>query len=153
MVAHAGHVVASQVHQLHGGGALRRADGGIALDEVTGVHQQDVGAAGLVGVLQRGHFGIAADGAMHIIGVQDDDVAVQILCRLFRRIGGDSQGERHDHRQQQGQDFLFHSVTSSESAGDDLPWYGYSIAHLEKMDRGDFADFSKKTTRNIPRFL
>lgn len=23
---------------------------------------------------------------MHIIGVQDDDVAVQILCRLFRRI-------------------------------------------------------------------
>ncbi|CAN4029425.1 Catabolite control protein, partial [Dysosmobacter welbionis] len=65
MVAHAGHVVAGQVHQLHGGGALRRADGGIALDEVTGVHQQDVGAAGLVGVLQRGHFGIAADGAMH----------------------------------------------------------------------------------------
>ena len=113
MVAQADHIVAGQVHQLHGGGTLRRADGGIALDKVAGVHQQDVGAAGLVGVLQGRHLGIAGNGAVDVVGVQDDDVAVQILGRLLRRIGGDSQGERHDHRHQQGQDFLFHSFTSS----------------------------------------
>lgn len=44
---------------------------------------------------------------MHIIGVQDDDVAVQILCRLFRRIGGDGQGERMTTASSRDKTFFF----------------------------------------------
>ena len=111
MVARRGQIIARQVHQLHSRGTSRGADRGIALDEVAGVQQQDIGASGLIGVLQGRHLGIAADGAMDVIGVQDDDAACHILGRsCLLRAGGDGQRQCHDQRKRKRDQLahLFH---------------------------------------------
>ena len=100
MVAGGSHIVTGQVHQLHRRGTLAGADSGIALDEVTGVHQQNVGAHLLIGLLQCCRFGIAIDGTVHVVGVQDDDGAAQVLGG-FLGAGGDAQGEHHGQNQDQ----------------------------------------------------
>ncbi len=111
MVAGGRHVVAHHVHQLDGRGALADADIGLALAEVAGVHHQDVGALGLVLCLQGGHFGISLDGAVYVVGVQDNGGAGQIgtgrpgILRGKRR---HSQPQHHDQGQQQGEQLLFH---------------------------------------------
>ena len=74
MVAQGGHVVARQVHQLHGGGALGDADHRVALAEVARVHQQDESALGLILGLQRRHLGVPGDAAVDVVGVEDDDL-------------------------------------------------------------------------------
>ena len=144
MVAHADHIVARHVHQFHGGGALRHADGGIALDEVAGVHQQDIGALGLIGILQRRHLGIAGDGAVNVIGVQNDDLTVHgFLFRLFR-MSGDSQREHHGHSQKQGQDLSSHfRIPPSNSFAANSMQFGYvfSIAHSPKTESQKSAKF------------
>ena len=78
MVAQRGHVIAHQVHQLHGGGALADADGGVALDVVARVHQQDVSALLLVALLQSRHLGVPGNAAVHVVGVEDDDSTLQL---------------------------------------------------------------------------
>ena len=75
VVAQGGDVIAGEVHELDGGGALAGADLDGALAEVAGVHQQDGGALGLVLGLQGGYLGVAVDGAVDVIGVDDDDLA------------------------------------------------------------------------------
>ena len=103
MVAQAHHIIARQVHQFHSGGALRRADSGITLDEVARIHQQHIGTPGLVCIFERRHLSIAADGAVHVIGVQDHDVSGHVSRGgRVRGAGGDGQGEQHRQYQEQG---------------------------------------------------
>ena len=71
VVADTGEVIAGEVHELDGSGALGDADGGLALDVVAGVEQQDLGAAGLVLGLHSGDLGIGVNGAVDVVGVQD----------------------------------------------------------------------------------
>ena len=100
VVAGGSHIVTGQVHQFHRSGTLAGADSGITLDKVTGVHQQNVGTHVLIGLLQRRRFGIAIDGTVHVIGVQDDDGAAQVLGG-FLGADGDAQGEHHGQNQEQ----------------------------------------------------
>ena len=79
VVAGGGHVVASHVHQLYSGGAFGHVHAGGALAEVTGVHQEHLGASGLIGVLQSSYGSVVVDGAVHVVGVQDDDVPRQVI--------------------------------------------------------------------------
>ena len=134
MVARRGRIIAGHVHQFDGRGTLRHADGGIALNVVAGVHQQDVGALGLKGILDGRHLGVAANGTMHIVGVQDDDGAIHGPLGLLRA-GGDSQREHHGHSQQQGQEFLLHaSITSLFFTAETDCGFGLIIPYPEKID-------------------
>ena len=134
MVSDGGGVIARQVHQLHGGLALADADGGVALDVVARVQQQGVGARVLEGLLQRGHLGVAADGSVDIVGMENDDLALQGLALLLRGAGGDAQREHHRQNQQQGQEFLgLHSFTSSLFSGTG-PVLAVIIAHFFQIE-------------------
>ena len=116
VVARSSHIVTHQVHQLNGSSALGDADGGIALAEVARVHQQDVGALGLIFGLQGGDLGVLRNSAMDVVGVQDDDAAVKFrrIGRFFICEGGDRHAKGHDHRQQQSKKLvpLFHIGSS-----------------------------------------
>ena len=128
-------VIAREVHQLNGCGALRGADAGIALNIVSGVQQQNIGAAVLIILLQCGHLGIARNGAVDIIGVQNHGRAGQVRGRsgnggsrsVCRRrdgnnvgsAGGDSQRAYHRRCQQQGKE-LFHAESSFLNLGTHL---------------------------------
>lgn len=68
-------VIASQVHQLDGSGALGGADGGIALDKVACVKEQNIGPAALIILLQGRHLGVSGDAAVYVVGVQNDGAA------------------------------------------------------------------------------
>ena len=147
VVAGGRHIIPCQIHQLHGGCPFRDADGGISLDEITGVHQQDIGARLLHGGFQGGHLGIAGDGAVHVIGMQDHDLSGHIvrnrvggglrgrlLCR--RRCG---QGEYQGRRQQQRQQFfLLHSFASTFlfHSSDTICPYGLDLYNSSKAVRG-----------------
>ena len=51
--------------------------------------------------LQRGHLGVPGDFAVHIIGVQDDGFADQILLHRVCPGRGHHQRQRHDYGQKQ----------------------------------------------------
>ena len=123
------HIVTDHVHQLNSSSALRNADGGLALNEVTSVHNQDVSALSLILGLQSSDLGITIDGAMDIVGMQDHNCAVVLYGLTFRLLhrrrlrglrvltlceSGDRQAERHNHRQQQSKKFvpLSHACSS-----------------------------------------
>ena len=138
VVAGGRHIVADHVHQFDGGQALGGAHGGLALAEVTGIHQIHGSASGLVQGLQGGDLGIALNCAMGVVGVEDDDCAVRLrrylerssgssrrTVRLLSRQGGDGRAKGHDHRQQEGEElvplshmvFLLNFVLSGLSYG------------------------------------
>ena len=130
VVAGGGHVVASHVHQLHSGGAFGHVHAGGALAEVTGVHQEHLGASGLIGVLQSSYGSVVVDGAVHVVGVQDDDVTRQVIVPVCGP-GGNGQGEGHHQRQEEGGKFLptFHfeqssNITNFPSSRGEHPGYG-----------------------------
>ena len=108
VVAGRGQIIARQVHQLHGRCALAGADGGVALAEIAGIHEQHIGAHVLIGLFQGCGLGVAVDGAVHIVGVQDHHSAAEVIGR-FRGRDRDAQGEHHGHDQEQRQNFPFHS--------------------------------------------
>ena len=113
MVAGGDHIITSHVHQFHGRGTLGDADHGVALNEVTCVHQQDIGTHLLIGILQRGHLGILRNGTVDVIGVQDHNGACQVVVVGLHSTGGDGQGKHHNQGQQQRQQLLrLHSFTS-----------------------------------------
>ena len=101
MVADGGYIVAGGVHHGHGVGALVDADIDGALAVVAGIHQDDVGAPGLELGLQRSHLGVFGDVAVHVVGVQDDGVAGQILLHRVCPSRGHHQRQRHDYGQKQ----------------------------------------------------
>ena len=114
VVAGGGRVVAGHVHQLNGNSALGGAHRGLALAEVAGVHHQNIRAGLLVQGLQRGHLGVALDGAVDVVGVENDDravslrrylkrggrSAVRVAARVLVRHGADGHAKGHNHRQQ-----------------------------------------------------
>ena len=114
VVAQSRGVVARHVHQLDGGGALRQAHIGGALAEVAGVQDQDVGALGLVLAGQHGHLGVVLDGAVDVVGVEDDHGlgggGILAGGGLLFTAGG--QGDDHGDGQQQRQQFLLHTPYS-----------------------------------------
>ena len=75
VVAQRGHIVAGEVHELDGGGALGLTHIDAALDEVAVVDQQHRGALGLVLGLEGRDLGVVLDGAVDVVGVDDDDLA------------------------------------------------------------------------------
>ena len=79
MVAERDKVIARRVHDFDRGSALRGGDIGGALREVAGVHQDDGRAALLVVALQGSDVGKAHDRAVGVVGVQNDDLALEIL--------------------------------------------------------------------------
>ena len=99
MVAEGDEVVAGEVHELDGGGALGQADAGGALDEVAGVKEQHFRALGLIVGLERRDLGIAVYGAVHVVRVQDDYLAGQFACGLIRRLCRRSLIRQHAHAQ------------------------------------------------------
>ena len=66
-----------------------------------GIDQDDIGTPSLKLGLQRGHLGVPGDFAVHIIGVQDDGFAGQILLHRVCPGRGYHQRQRHDYRQKQ----------------------------------------------------
>ena len=116
MVAQSGCVVAGQIHQFDSGFPLRGADGGITLNEVACVKEQDVSAAFLVVLLLGGDLGVSGDAAVDVVGVQNDNAAGEIGIRgsrgrLLCGAGGHGQRTGHGHCQEQGQE-LFHARSS-----------------------------------------
>ena len=111
VVAGGGHVVTGQVHELHSRCALGDAHGGVTLDKVAGVCQQHIRACVLVGLLQGGHRCVAADAAVDIVGVQDDDGTCHVLVFGLNSAGGNGQGEGHHHSQEESRELvpLLHS--------------------------------------------
>ena len=99
VVAESDQVVAGEVHELDGGGALGHADAGGALDEVAGVDEQHFRALGLIIGLERRDLGIAVYGAVHVVGVQDDYLAGQLACGLIRRLCRRGLFRQHAHAQ------------------------------------------------------
>ena len=140
MVAGGGQIVARQVHQFHGRGALGRADHGFTLAEIAGVHQQDVGASGLKGVLQRSGLGIAGNGAVNVVGVQDHDAALHVLGGGLLRTGGDGHGQCHDQRQQESSQLteLLHENPPSFFFARRCRAFAFSIAFPLKKKRSYF---------------
>ena len=109
MVAHGGGVIAGGVHQFDGRLALGGADGWVALDIVAGIHQQGVGPGGGVALFCGGELGVPGDAAVYVIGVQDDDVAGQVLRRgggRLRRADGDRQGEEQGQGKREGKELV-----------------------------------------------
>ena len=105
VVAKGRDVIPGHVHQFNSRFTLRNADRGIALAEVAGVHQQDIGTLSLIGFLQGRHLGIAGNSAVHIVGVQHYYIAVHLALGLVRR-DCDRQGEDHSQCQQHRQELL-----------------------------------------------
>ena len=120
MVAGDGEIIANLVHDVHDVGPLGQGADGAALDGVARIHQGHVLGAvlglhlGLVGrhtgVAHVGHgpgllIGHRVDPAVHIVGVQDHDLAA---FALFRRQCGCSQAHDHGRRQYQREHFLLH---------------------------------------------
>ena len=101
MVADGGYIVAGGIHHGYGVGALVDADIDGALAVVAGIDQDDIGTPSLKLGLQRGHLGVPGDFAVHIIGVQDDGFAGQILLHRVCPGRGYHQRQRHDYRQKQ----------------------------------------------------
>ena len=98
-------IIASRVHDLNGCLALRGADGGIALDEVAGVYEQSIRSGSVIAFSQGVDFSVPGDAAVYVIGVQDDDVAGQVLRRgggRLRRADGDRQGEEQGQGKREG---------------------------------------------------
>ena len=98
-------IIASRVHDLNGRLALRGADGGIALDEVAGVYEQGIRSGSVIAFSQGVDFGVPGDAAVYVIGVQDDDVAGQVLRRgggRLRCADGDRQGEEQGQGKREG---------------------------------------------------
>ena len=101
MVADGGHIIACGVHHGHGVGTLVDTDVDGALAVVAGIGQDHVSAPGLKLALQGSHLGVLGDVAMHIIGVQDDGFAGQILLHRVCPGRAHCQRQRHDHGQKQ----------------------------------------------------
>ena len=144
VVAQSCRVVARQVHQLNSGGALGGADGGIALDEVACVKEQDIGPALLIVLLQGRHLGVSGDAAVNVVGVQDDGAAGEVGVsgcddRLFGA-GGHSQGTGHDQCQQQGQE-LFHARSSFSDWVHVRESLGTGYCQNAGIDRGESRGF------------
>ena len=120
VVAGDGQVIAHLVHDVHDVGPLGQGADGAALDGVARVHQGHVlrPVLGLhLGLVGR-HAGVAQigyragllirdriDPAVHIVGVQDHDLAA---LALFCRHGGRSQAHDHGCRQEQREHLLLH---------------------------------------------
>ena len=105
VVAHGGGVIAGGVHQFDGRLALGGADGWVALNIVAGIHQQGVGPGGGIALFYGGELGVPGDAAVHVVGVQDDDVTGQVLRRgggRLRRADGDRQGEEQGQGKREG---------------------------------------------------
>ena len=107
VVTQSDNVVAHRIHHFNGGSALAQAHIGRALAEVARVHQDHRGSAlGVALISQSGHLGVLVDGAMDIVGVQDNSLAVQGFGEskaglLLSPRRGHQQGQGHDHGQEQ----------------------------------------------------
>ena len=129
VVARDGQVVAHLVHDVHDVRTLGQRPDGAALDGVAGVHQRHVlrAVGRLHGGLVRGHARIADIGhfacvvlglvnaAVHVVGVQDHDLAALRACGVaLCRQGGHGQAKHQGQRQQQRQQlFLLHLFVST----------------------------------------
>ena len=138
VVAGGGHVIASHVHEFHSGSALGLIHIQAALTKVAGVHQEHFGSGSFIGGLQRGYVAVVLQGivvhgaanAVHVVGVQDDDVPRQVIVPVCGP-GGNGQGEGHHQRQEEGGKFLptFHfeqssNITNFPSSRGGHPGYG-----------------------------
>ena len=75
------------------------------MDEVTGVYEQGIRTGGVIAFPEGVDFGVPGDAAVYVIGVQDDDVAGQVLRRgggRLRRADGDRQGEEQGQGKREG---------------------------------------------------
>ena len=112
MVAQGGHIVAGGIHEINRVFAVAKVYDGGALREVAGIHQQYLGAAGFQTLLEGGHAGVAeraAGGngaAVHIVGVQDDQLASQITGCFLGHSGREG-AQQHGQGQYEGKN-LFH---------------------------------------------
>ena len=106
VVAQGDDVIAHQGHHVQGGCALAEADVGRALAVVTGVQQDHLVSTLVVALVpQSSHLGVLVDGAVDVVGVQDDGLARQGVRELIRLLvlapgSRDHQRQRHDQRQQ-----------------------------------------------------
>ena len=102
VVAEGDKIVANGVQHGDGVSALIEADIDGALAEVAGVHQIDDSTAVFIIGLQSCHLGIVLNGAVDVIGVQNDGLAGQILGHgIFCPRRGHQQCQGHDHGQEQ----------------------------------------------------
>ncbi len=121
MVAGSSHIVAHSVHESDSRSALIQVDQGSALEEVTGVYQDDFSACGL----KVGHQLGNASGAeravcgilvvcigqlttVNVVGVYDDKAAFHAVCcgGDFQGSSGQDQGKYHSQCQQEGEGFF-----------------------------------------------
>ena len=100
VVADAGEVITGEVHELDGGGTLGDAYGGVTLDVVAGVEKQNVGAARLVVTFHGGNLGVTVDSSVHVVGVQDDDLACKIFRGLLSSQCAAAEGEHQSESQE-----------------------------------------------------
>ena len=115
VVAQGDQVVSGQIHELHRRGTLGKVHIGVALAEVTGVHQVDVGPGGLVPLLQGGHSGVAVDAAVDVVGVEDEGVSRQVIGVFRPDLSGscgNGQGKGHHQRQEQSKQSFRHTKPS-----------------------------------------
>ena len=98
MVAQRRHVIACGVHHGNGVRAFGQTDRGIALAEVSRVHQKNLRALAFKILFQRRHIGVAHNFPVYVVGMQNDQfVLVLDHFRVFIKFASDRHVPiRHD---------------------------------------------------------
>ena len=122
MVAQGNNVIAGCVHHRNGAVTLGAADISCTLTEVTGIYQKDfLCTCGEKLIFEFLHIGIAVDGTVDVIAVQDDSLACVIGMNDLRigrivivRIGRNTEGKKHHQGKNESKDLLrfLHTGTS-----------------------------------------
>ena len=100
VVAQSGNVITSGVHESDGISTLRAVDVNGTLREITVVHEQDVSSASLILVYKSRGFSISVDAAMHVIGMNNNELACKIFRGLLSSQCAAAEGEHQSESQE-----------------------------------------------------